>query len=238
MNKYLKSGFTLTGIFLGVLMIWQFRTEKPSSGIFLADELEARELLFNDYLADQAYFQSRIVALREDIEEAQEAINTQREQSSLDLLDDLKKEIGLTEIRGRGLEITLDDSPFAIRAGIDVADSYLVQASDIRDVVNILNASNVDGISVNGQRVIATTPIKSVGETLLVNNSYMAPPFVITAVGDAEIMLQRLLNQNLLPSIYERSSKSQIIFKIAVKETTTVPVYNGDLKTNHLTLVE
>lgn len=238
MNKYLKGGFIFTGILLGILVIWQFRTEPPNSGVFPTDEWEAKEILFNDYLADQAYFQSRIVALREEIESAHEAINTQSDQSSIELLNRLKKDVGLIEISGRGVEITLDDSPFAIRSGIKVSDNDLVQASDIRDVVNILNASNADGISVNGQRVIATSPIKSVGETLLVNNSYIAPPFVITAVGDAEIMLQRLLNQDVLSSVYERSAKAHIVFKIAVKENAVVPVYNGDLKTNHLTLVE
>jgi len=205
MNKYLISGFIFTGLLLGILITLQFRTDVPSSGSFPTDEFEAREVLFKEFLDDQTYLQSRIVTLREEIEEVQEELDTQSQRASLDILDKLKKDMGLTEIRGQGLEVTLDDSPFALRSGVNVSETELVQASDIRDIVNILNASNVDAISVNGQRMIATSPVSSVGATILVNNSYIAPPFVITAVGDTDIMLQRLLNQDLLPSIYERS---------------------------------
>ena len=238
MNKHFITVFLISGVIIGVLLTWQFSASVPLSTDFPSDEIEAKEDLLKEYLDEQSYLQSRIVSLREQINESQISIETQSEVFNIDFLNKLKKNVGLTEVSGSGIEILLDDSPFAFREGADVTDSHLVQASDIRDIVNLLNSANVYAISVNNQRIIATSPISSVGTTILVNNAYIAPPFTITAVGDTESILQRLLDPVLLPDLYERAKKSNIVFEIAKKNITTVSIYNGDLKTNYINLVE
>jgi len=238
MNKYLTSAFVFTGILLGGLIALQFRTNVPAGNTFVADEVEAKEALFDEFLDEQAYLQDRVTTLREEIDKIQSEIKENSQESNIKLLDSLKYKVGLTEIRGKGLKITLSDSPFAYREGAEVTDNLLVQASDLRDIVNIVKASNANAVSINGQRIIATSPISAVGTKMLVNNSYISPPFIISAVGDTDTMLQRLLNEPLLPSIYERSSQGDIVFKIAIKERITVPIYNGNLKVDRLSLVE
>lgn len=226
------------GIVTGLLLTWQFATGLPLSSNFPTDEIEARDELLNDFLDEQGYLQSRIVFLRNEIDEAHKVIEEQSEIASLPFLDDLKQDIGLSEIRGAGVEILLDDSPFAIREGVEVSDENLVQAADIRDIVNVLNAANADAISVNNQRVIATSPITSVGTSLLINNAYVAPPFTINAVGDSEIILQRLLNESLLAELYERVSTNHLSMQISVKNIVDIPIYNGNLRTNYLNLID
>jgi len=238
MSKRLVTSLVVMGLFIGILMAWQFKSEVPTVSNFAVDEVTARDALLKEFLDEQSYFQSRIVSLREDIEEAQEKIESQITYVNLDLLESLKDNIGLSELFGKGMEIILDDGASVEREDKEISDADLVQASDIRDIVNILNASNAKAISVNGQRVISTSPITSVGTTILVNNSHATPPFHITAMGDSDIMLQRLLNEDLLPSIYERVLKDRISMEIVLKDGVRVPVYNGDLKANLLTLVE
>ncbi len=223
---------------MGLLLIWQFRADLSLSGAYPADEIEAREELFKSYLTEQGYLQSRILSLREEIENAQENIEIQSESSSLATLESLKKEIGLSEITGKGIEITLTDGPYAFRNGNKVQDEDLVQASDIRDIINVLNASNAEAISLNNQRIIATSPIVSVGNTILVNNSYITPPFVLNAVGDKDIILQRIANEPTIKPLIERNNRNQIDLKIVVRDFVSIPVYNGDLKTKYLTLIE
>lgn len=226
------------GFVTGLLLTWQFKTNIPIEGGFPGDELTAKAELLKGFLDEQAYLKSRIVSLREDMETAQDAIKTQSEKSNLSMLESLKSSIGLTEISGEGLEILLDDSPSSSREGVETSDATLVQASDLRDIVNILNAANADAISINNQRILANSPISSVGLTILINNSHTAPPFVISAVGDGEIMLQRLLNKTLLSGLYERVKNTKIIFEIYKKNGITVPMYNGDLKVDNINLVE
>ena len=191
------------------------------------------------YLDEQSYLQSKIVSLRKDVETAQSKVESRTQTANFSLLDGLKRNIGVTEISGPGLEITLDDGHLLTRAErTNITDTDLVQASDLRDVVNLLNASRADAISINDQRIIASSPISSVGTTILVNNSHIAPPFVISAIGDSDMMLQKLLNKSLLADIYARRAKSNISFDIVKKSGLTIGIYNGDLKSNYLNLVK
>lgn len=233
MKSLLERKFTIvlatTGTLLGVLLVWQFNTQAPLDSNFPSEELVAREELFKSFLDEQSYLQSRIVSLRKEIEEYQAGLDTQIEKANLQILEDLKAKIGLTKAFGPGLEIVLDDG--------QKEDTY-VQASDLRDLVNLLNAANAEAISINNQRIIAQTPITSVGSNILVNNSHIAPPFTISAVGDSDIMIQRITNKSLLPEVYERVRIKKIIFEIYKKNNLEIPIFNGDLKTNYLNLVE
>ncbi len=226
------------GLLTGVLLTWQFNTEVPIEGNFPSDEVETREELLKKFVNKQSYLQSRIVSLRKQIEEAQSQLEEQTVLVNLELLESLKKDVGLTEINGSGVEILLDDSPFSINDGIEIESSNRIQASDLRDIVNILNAASSEAISINNQRIIATSPISSVGTTILVNNAHIAPPFIIAAVGDIDLILERLLNQDLLAGIYNKHENFDVIFNIFKKARINIPIYNGNLKVNYLNLVE
>jgi len=238
MQKAFKYIFIGLGVIVGVILAWQFSSDKSLSGSFPGDELQAKDELIKDYLDEQAYFQSRIVSLHEQIDTAESGLESQAEVANVEILDELKEDVGLSDIRGPGLEILLDDSPLALRDGANVSDIDLVQAADIRDLVNILSAANADAISVNNQRIISVSPISSVGTTILINNSHTAPPFTISAVGDTDMMLERIQNDALLSSLFDRVSTNKLVFQVAVKEWVSVPIYNGDLKVNYLNLVD
>ena len=230
--------FLVTGLIVGFLSALHFMTPTPIVGGFPSDEVVAKQDLLKSFLDEQAYLQSKIVSLRKDMLEIQDDIDTQTEEINFERLESLKSDVGLTEVRGEGLEISLKDSPVAERDSGEVSDTYLVQASDLRDLVNILFAAGAGAISINGQRVISTSPIISVGTTILINNSHVAPPFTIQAVGDTDMMLQRLLNRNLLPSLYEKVEEYGIGFDILKKNLVVVPIYNADLKVNHIKIVK
>lgn len=237
MRKEFFLTFLVTGAVIGLLLTLQFKTKIPLVGNFPSDEVIAKQDLLKSFLDEQSYLQSRIVSLRKEMEEMQSKLENQTETVNFEYLESIKNDIGLTEVRGEGLEIFLDDSQFAIRDGAEVSDAQLVQASDIRDVLNILFAADTEAISINNQRVIATSPISSVGTTILVNNSHIAPPFTVRAVGDTDIMIQRLLNKNLLSSVYDKREKRKIKFEIFKKNMVIVPIYNGDLKVNYINIV-
>lgn len=237
MVKKLTIAFAAVGILIGVMLTFQFKTLMPASSGFAADEAAARENLFKEFLDEQLYLQDKIIKLREDISAKESDLSSKTETINLEALDGLKKEIGLSEIRGMGLQITLADGKNAKRLEANVSDTDLVQAADIRDLINILFASNADAIAINDQRVIANSAISSVGTTVLVNNAYVTPPFEISAVGDSDIMLQRILNDSLLKALHERNRKQNVVMKIVVKKLMTIPIYSGDLKTKYLNLV-
>src|SRR3990167_2205609 len=135
MKKSLLYMFLGLGLVIGLMLTWQFRTKIPLESNLPSDEVETRENLLKSFQDEQAYLQSKIVALRKQISETQSGIETQTEIVNFELLENLKRAIGLTEVSGEGLEIVLDDSPAVKRQEAIATDSNLVQASDIRDVI-------------------------------------------------------------------------------------------------------
>lgn len=89
---------------------------------------------------------------------------------------------GLTAVHGPGVQIEISDSQREVPPGESVAN-YLVLAEDLRAIVVALWASGAEAISINGERIVSTTSIRAVGNPVLVNDSYLQPPFVIQAVG-------------------------------------------------------
>lgn len=98
---------------------------------------------------------------------------------------------GLPAARGPGLTVALDDAPRSARnrplpPGIPppTPDDLVVHQQDVQAALNGLRAGGAQALSVMGQRVIATTAVKCVGNTLLVSGRVYSPPFVLVAIGD------------------------------------------------------
>lgn len=225
--------FVITGIFIGVLVTAQVRSSMPTSS-YIYDQLAVQKELIDDYIGDQALLKSKIVTLRTKIDENQAKIRQTSKDNNLETLKGLKSEVGLETAKGAGVEISLTDGMFVNRENIETIDQSLVAASDLRDIVNLLRAAQATAISINDQRVIASTPISSVGNTIMVNNYHLLPPFNITAIGDGELIMQRLNDPQSLPDLLKRSKELKVRFSAQAKDNLNVPVYNGNMTVSFL----
>lgn len=96
----------------------------------------------------------------------------------------LSEQAGMTAVRGPAVTVTLDDAPTSIRPeGVD-GDLLVVHQQDIQAVVNALWSGGAEAMTIQGQRVISTTGIKCVGNTVVLHGVPYAPPYVISAIGD------------------------------------------------------
>jgi len=234
MKNSLKIISVCAGILVGVLVMAQFRTAVPLGSSYPIDQIEAQKELIKSYVDDEAALKSRISTLRDDIDESLEQNALVSQTTNLETLNTLKQEIGLTELKGSGFKIQLDDSQFVDRENISDDEGGIVYAADIRDIVNLLRSNNVEGISINEQRVIATSSITSVGNTVLVNNSNLAPPFTISTIGDYESFLIRLADPSVLVDLQKRVNENGIQFKTAPAPHLVLPIYNGQFRLNYL----
>jgi len=225
--------FIITGIFVGLLVSTQFRNAVPSSS-YPYDEIQVQQELIKSYSDDQSVLQSRILNLRKQIEAKQNQASQLIEKNNLETLNQLKKEIGLEAVKGKGVEITLSDGLFVKRTDQQGLDQFLVHAADLRDIVNILFSAQADAVAINNQRVINSTPITSVGSTILVNNFHLLPPFNIIVVGDPDLILQRFNDPKVLPDLQKRIRAQKIQFALGVKKTLAVPVYNSDFRLKYI----
>ena len=78
-------------------------------------------------------------------------------------------------------------------ATADIDPNYLVvHQGDIQAVANALWAGGAEAMTIQGQRVIATTGIKCVGNTVVLHDVPYSPPYVISAIGDPVALLTSL----------------------------------------------
>ena len=90
----------------------------------------------------------------------------------------------MTPVAGPAVSVTLDDAPASVSdEGID-ADLLVVHQQDIQAVVNALWSGGAEAMTIQGQRVIATTGIKCVGNTVVLHGVPYAPPYVVSAIGE------------------------------------------------------
>jgi uncharacterized protein YlxW (UPF0749 family) len=96
---------------------------------------------------------------------------------------------GLTAVDGPGVVVSLNDAPRGetVPEGTD-PDLLLVHQQDIQAVVNAFWAGGATAVSLQGQRVIATTGIKCVGNTVVLQGVPYSPPYRIAAVGTPAVL--------------------------------------------------
>lgn len=110
---------------------------------------------------------------------------------------------GLTAVTGPGMRVTLTDAPNDVKpAGVD-DDALVVHQQDIQAVVNALWAGGAEAMTIQGQRMISTSGIKCVGNTVVLHGIPYAPPYVIEAIGDPD-SLQRGLDDSRAVRIYRQ----------------------------------
>jgi len=142
----------------------------------------------NELRTAQRQLEDRITALRTQISQAELGAvgNSERVQELNAQLADARLAVGLIALQGPGLIIRLDDSDRPIPPG-DAAADYLVSASDVRDVLNEMWLAGAEAVSVNGERVVVTTALTDIGSSVLVNGTYLQPPYVLSAIGPASL---------------------------------------------------
>jgi uncharacterized protein YlxW (UPF0749 family) len=99
---------------------------------------------------------------------------------------------GLTAAKGAGIVVVLNDaSNNATNAGVD-PNQLVVHQGDLQAVVNALWAGGAQAMTIAGQRVIATSAVRCVGNTLLLNGEVYSPPFRVAAIGPYRTMEKTL----------------------------------------------
>ena len=137
---------------------------------------------------------------------------------------------GLTEISGPGLSVTLDDAPPQARnslpGGVPV-DNLVIHQSDVQGVVNALWAAGADGVAIMGRRLIATSAVICVGNTLLLHGRTYSPPFVVTAVGNSSAMRQQLSASYDVGLLRAAVQQFGLTYQVVDQRAVDLPAYDG-----------
>ncbi|MBO5004505.1 MAG: DUF881 domain-containing protein [Clostridia bacterium] len=138
--------------------------------------------------------------------------------------------LGLTDVSGAGVIITLKDNQGITNESIGVTDdirSYLVHDANLREVVRKLKVSGAEAISINNERVINGTSIVCSGNIIRINDRKVGSPFEIKAIGSPE-----LLYGNLGETI-TRLNNSGIIVEIQKNDDVEISKFDGTINFNY-----
>lgn len=146
---------------------------------------------------------------------------------------------GTTAVQGPGLSVSLTDSPLrgdAIPPGLK-ADDLVVHQQDVQGVVNALWRGGAEAMMIQDQRIISTSAVRCVGNTLILQGRVYSPPFVITAIGDPD-RLQRALDNDPTVQIYrDYVPVTGLGYAVERKKNIEAPAYAGSISLQHATPV-
>ncbi|PIU43573.1 MAG: hypothetical protein COS97_00315 [Candidatus Nealsonbacteria bacterium CG07_land_8_20_14_0_80_40_10] len=223
----------IIGMVVGLLVTAQLKSkpQRPSSTP-LSNYTLLKENQEN-LTREQADLKNQISLLQNQILDIGQKLKKTQSSSrqQVDQLAVLKDKTGLTELRGKGVVITLDDS-----AQFPASSNSIAHAADMRDLVNFLWTQGVSGIAINNERIVASTSIDCIVNTVMINNTKMTTPFVMSVVSDNKDLKGYIEKNDNLTSIWQRVKNEGLKFAIIESDNIILPVYKGSLVVDYAQL--
>lgn len=237
MNKKVISivlGLMCFALTLGICI--QIRTVKDSNSTVSQNYEE------NNLRAEVLKYKEKYERKTKELEDAEKKLETERQSSTQNNEDLEKKEeeikqgnkmIGLTEVTGPGVIVTLSDSKKDSNSVLN-PNSLLVHDADVLSVINELKNAGAEAISINEQRLIPTSSISCGGNIIDINGEKVGAPFVIKAIGLPE-QLSALSRQGGYLEILKNAS---IGVELKKSNNITIPKYTGIIEHNYAKAVK
>ncbi|MGS2614063.1 DUF881 domain-containing protein [Micromonospora sp. LZ34] len=185
--------------------------------------------LIEDRREQVAASERRAATLRHEVEERTSTladtdgpIREQQERAAA-----TREAAGFTALTGPGVTVELNDAPRRTEQNLPegVSNDYLVvHQGDVQAVVNALWAGGAEAMSIMNVRVLATSAVRCVGNTLLLHGRVYSPPFKIVAIGDPAALQQALAGSEGVRLFKDAVDHYQLGYKETVS-TVTVPAF-------------
>jgi uncharacterized protein YlxW (UPF0749 family) len=136
---------------------------------------------------------------------------------------------GLTPVDGPGVRVVLDDSDLTTAPSGNIND-LVIHSQDVQAVVNGLWRSGAEAIAINGERLVATSAVLCVGNTLLLNGTVHSPPYTMDAVGATA---GRFEADPLVRRLHADATTFRLRFSVDAVNGLAVPAFSGAVTTNY-----
>ena len=188
----------------------------------LADLIEAQQ-------ASAAELRLEVARLRDEVDAERAAIAERTGGSALraEQVSETSEVAGLVPVEGAGLKVTLNDSRLAAPPAGGNVNDLVIHSQDVQAVVNALWRAGAEAISINGQRLVSTSAVLCVGNTLLLNGTVHSPPYVMSAVGASR---DRFEADRLVRRLKSDAGTFGLGFSIERVAKLELPAYRGSTK--------
>jgi len=231
-NKNIATLTIITAI-LGFMMAIQFQTIKEPVVRDTRDIWEIRE--------DIEHEQQTITDLYKEIRTKEEALRKYEEapyyskyEGITEQLEELKKKIGLTELKGTGIILTISPSFNQSTIG----QPYKTVPPDLLiRLINELYRYKASAVAIDNERIIVTSPIRDVNGKTYINNTPLGPlPIEIKVIAeDAEKLHNQMQVSQLVDEFF---ALENLELTSTLQQEVTLPAYDEVLRNKYMQPVE
>lgn len=217
--KLLRQGqaaIALVCVVLGFMIAVQFRTTQDIRSSIPFQRIEDLSQRLSQTEKERDILLKQVNELRQ----ATESESAAKES------ENVKMGAGIVPVEGTGLVVTIDDSKRLSKPG-ENPNLYLIHDEDMLKVINELWAAGAEAISINGQRLIATSEIRCAGPTLSVNNARYSPPYEILVIGEPQTLENSL---KLRGGVIETLQFWGIQVTVKKQDIVQIPAYKGTFR--------
>jgi uncharacterized protein YlxW (UPF0749 family) len=139
--------------------------------------------------------------------------------------------VGTQAVAGPTLSVSLDDAKrtaASLPPGY-TADDIVVHQQDVQNVVNALWAGGAEAMMLQDQRVISTSAVRCVGNTLILQGRVYSPPYVIQAIGDQAGMRAALDGSKQVRDYRAYANLFGLGYDLTSKARASFPAYTGSV---------
>jgi uncharacterized protein YlxW (UPF0749 family) len=220
----------------GLLFFTSFDTARGTDIRTDASLLKLSDLI-HERSRENGELEESNAALREDVEALAERDDGSTEAED-DRLTDLEKRAGTQKLTGEAVTVTLDDAPPDATAKLPgypepQPDYLVIHQQDLQAVVNALWQGGARGIKVMDQRLISTSAVRCVGNTLILQGRVYSPPYKITAVGDPGKLRRALTASPAIQNYMVYVNVYGLGWKVEDDGRVTLPGYSGTVDLHH-----
>ena len=223
-----SGGFFLAALFViaagfGYLLAVQFEPTVNNAYVVPAQNVELVEIMQGLEKENESAAQ-RIVDLRGQLGELESkgAATNDEVRVLTEQLGKLREKAGLAEATGPGVIVTLSDSSRTPTLSDD-PNYFVIHDGYLRSIVNLMRRYGATAIAINDQRILGDSPIVCAGPIILVNSSRMSPPYVITALGDPEMLADSISQDVFFRVLQMYRDQFEITCSLEKKSSLTVP---------------
>lgn len=139
---------------------------------------------------------------------------------------------GTVPVVGPGVRVVLADAPRSADRVLPPnasPDDLVVHQQDLQAVINALWAGGAEAMQIMDQRVISTSAVRCVGNTLILQGRVYGPPFEITAIGDPA-RLRAALDASPGVALYRYYVDTfGLVYEVVDLPRVRLPGYEGSL---------
>jgi len=137
---------------------------------------------------------------------------------------------GLDEVRGPGVTVVLSDAPEEVAESSEEDPNRLVvHQQDIQAVVNALWKGGATAVTIQGQRVVSTTGIKCIGNSVQLQGVPYSQPYTISGIGDPSALAASISTDDYLSLYRADSARPDVAVGWAetIETDLVAPAYDG-----------